>query len=132
MPRPPYPFIPKSNRWLEAGQFFDIPLDDGRFACGRVMVAEVQGRRSFVVGLMDWIGADVPTSDDLAGRGVLNQAITTIDAIGNNGGSVRGHRPLDEDALAAVDPHDGRVGATSLVWGWATVKNRAEAAFPGQ
>ena len=85
------------------GPVFDIPLNDGRFACGRVMVVEVQGRRSFVVGLMDWTGADVPTSDDLAERGVLNQPITNIDAIGNNGGSIRGQRPLDWDGIAAVD-----------------------------
>ena len=32
-----YPFRPKSTAELEAGQFWSIPLPDGRFACGRVL-----------------------------------------------------------------------------------------------
>jgi hypothetical protein len=30
--RPGYPFEPKSNTWLEPGQFWGVPLSDGRYA----------------------------------------------------------------------------------------------------
>jgi hypothetical protein len=32
-----YPFVPKTNAQLVAGQSWSIPLSDGRFACGRVL-----------------------------------------------------------------------------------------------
>jgi hypothetical protein len=34
---PSYPFTPKWNRYLLPGQFWAVPLSDGRFGCGRVM-----------------------------------------------------------------------------------------------
>ena len=36
---PEYPFVPKSNRWLEPGQFWGVPLRSGRHACGRVLLS---------------------------------------------------------------------------------------------
>jgi hypothetical protein len=35
-----YPFVPRSNAKFRPGQFWAIPLPDGRFACGRVLGAE--------------------------------------------------------------------------------------------
>ena len=32
-----YPFEPKSITYLRAGQFWAVPLSDGRFGCGRVL-----------------------------------------------------------------------------------------------
>lgn len=34
---PVYPFEPKSNAYLLPGQFWGVPLSDGRWACGRVL-----------------------------------------------------------------------------------------------
>src|SRR5262249_10570900 len=34
---PTYPFVPRSTAYLRPGQFWAIPLSDGRFACGRVL-----------------------------------------------------------------------------------------------
>jgi hypothetical protein len=107
-------------------------MDDGRFACGRVMAVPAFGERDrvgFVAGRMDWVGSRPPVSDDLAGRSVLAQAHTRYEAISKTGGAVLGLRPLAADGLVAVDPSDLRVGATQLVWGWATIKTRAQRAF---
>jgi hypothetical protein len=132
MTLPAYPFEPRSNRYLRAGQFWAVPLDDGRFACGRVMAVPAFGagdRVGMVVGLMDWVGDQPPSGADLAGRTVFDQAKTRFDAIRNTGGVVLGHRPLEADGLTSVDPDDVRVGATHRVWGAHTIKNRAEARF---
>ena len=67
--RPDYPFAPKSSSYLEAGQFWAIPLTDGRFGCGRVLDVPREpdpnilvGRRAFLAGLMDWVGTAEPNA----------------------------------------------------------------------
>ena len=73
---PTYPFAPKSNKHLHAGQFWAIPLGDGRFAAGRIMAVPAFGEkdtRGFVAGLMDWIGSAAPDADAFAGRAVVDQ-----------------------------------------------------------
>jgi hypothetical protein len=126
---PTYPFTPKSNKHLRAGQFWAIPLADGRFAAGRVMAVPAFGEkdtRGFVAGLIDWIGAAPPDADALAGRPVVAQGQTRVEAVTNTGGAILGHRPLELDGIAAVDPHDMSVGSVHTVWGWRTILNRAE------
>ena len=131
---PGYPFTPKSNRFLRPGQFFAVPLSDGRFAAGRVMAVPVFGPRDRVgvaVGLMDWSGDKAPTASDLAGRKVLVQAKTNFRAISRTGGAILGERSLVVDNITPIDPYDARVGASVLVWGWATICTYAERAFVG-
>jgi len=126
--KPSYPFRPKSNAYLRAGQFFAVPLLSGRFACGRVMTVPAFGpkdRTGFVVGLMDGVGVHPPTAQGLAGRGVLEQAQTRYEAISNTGGEVLGERDLADDGLVAEDPNNHSVGARHRVWGWATIRVRA-------
>lgn len=75
--RTAHPFEPKSIARLQAGQFWAVPLSDGRHACGRVL--HVPGTadslylnsRVFLAGLMDWSGSEPPTSEAIAGCGVL-------------------------------------------------------------
>ncbi|MDA2670396.1 Imm26 family immunity protein [Bacillus cereus group sp. MYBK104-1] len=38
-----YPFKPKSNCYLVPGQFWTIPLDNSKFACGRVIETDPNG-----------------------------------------------------------------------------------------
>src|SRR6266571_2363521 len=112
-------FKPKSNRHLRPGQFWAIPLADGRFAAGRVMAVPAFGEkdtRGFVAGLMDWIGARPPDAAALAGRTVVAQGKTRLEAITNTGGAVLGHRALELEGLAGVDPMDMSVGAVHTVW----------------
>jgi hypothetical protein len=124
--------VPKSNRFLRPGQFWAIPLANGRFACGRIMAVPAFGqkdRTGFVAGLMDWTGSAPPQADDLAGTAVLQQSKTLFQAISKTGGEVLGIRPLESDGLTAIDPHDNRVGVTHTVWGWAVIAQEAERAF---
>jgi hypothetical protein len=125
---PLYPFTPKSNRYLLPGQFWAVPLSDGRFGCGRVIAVPGFGpkdRVGFFLGLMDWIGSEPPTYDSLAGVGVVTQAKAHFEAISKTGGSVLGLRPLDLDGIFAVLPGYA-VGAVHRVWGWHTIVDRAE------
>jgi len=129
---PDYPFVPKSNRYLLPGQFWSLPLHNGRFACGRVMAVPAFGARDrvgIVIGLMDWVGNQPPTFDSLQGCQVLVQAETHFSAITNTGGDVLGLRPLDLDGLIPVDPNDLSVGSIHLVWGRATISDKAEERF---
>ncbi|WP_433116577.1 hypothetical protein [Micromonospora sp. CA-246542] len=127
-----YPFVPRSNRNLRAGQYWALPLRNRRFACGRVMAVPAFGPRDrvgVVVGLMDWLGQEPPTSEQIAGRPVLEQAKSRFEAITNAGGEVLGIRPLDLDGLVADDPDTLHIGAVHRVWGWRTITNLAEEYF---
>lgn len=103
MPKPSYPFIPKSTAYLVPGQFWEIPLANGRFACGRVIELEiVDGRphtRMFLAGLMDWSGDEPPGAYALAGCQVLEQGNAHIKTIVANGGRILGHRPLESEGI---------------------------------
>lgn len=86
-------------------------------------------RVGVVVGLMDWLGQEPPTSEQIAGRPVLEQASSRFEAITNTGGEVLGIRPLDLDGLVADDPGASHDGAVHRVWGWRVIANRAEKYF---
>lgn len=130
---PTYPFVPRSNRLLRPGQFWAIPLSDGRFAAGRVMAVPAFGvgdRTGVVVGLVDWVGDGPPTEADIAGRPVLVQAKARFEAITMTGGEVLGLRPLEVDNLVAMDPHAFHGGAVHhKMWGGRTIAQFAERAF---
>lgn len=114
---------------LRPGQFFAVPLSSGRFASGRVMAVPAfgpQDRRGIVVGLMDWIGDDPPQAQDLAGKSILEQALTRFEAISNTGGEVLGERDLAIDGHVALDPNDLSIGTSHEVWGWETIRVRAD------
>ena len=131
MPRPAVPFAPKSNVHLLPGDFWALPLSDGRFAAGRVLAHQAFGptdRVGVIVGLLDWVGSAPPTTDDIAGARVLAWGLTRVQAISNSGGVVLGNRPLVEDGLEEICLTNA-VGERSSVWGWKTILNRAEAAF---
>ena len=96
------PFTPRSNRNLLPGQFWAIPLLNGRFAVGRVMAVPAFGakdRVGVVVGLMDWSGSREPTESDLAGRKILAQGQSRYEAISKTGGQLLGLRALELDGL---------------------------------
>ena len=94
-----YPFIPKSTHYLEPGQFWGIPLEHGRYACGRVLGTVPDSRRLFVAGLLDWCALRPPDEVSIAGRPVLEQGRAHIKTITENGGAILGCRPLDLDGI---------------------------------
>jgi hypothetical protein len=159
--RPAYPFEPRSNAHLEAGQFWGIPLSDGRFACGRVLAvprvpdpAYPVNARTFLAGLLDWVGDAPPTQETIAGARIRDQGFAHVKSIRENGGLVLGHRPLGLDAIEPAPwrshPIDGVVwvyaGATRLRpagtldaglpvitgWGFKLIERLAEGAFVGR
>jgi len=100
---PVYPFVPKSNADLAPGQFWSIPLSDGRFGCGRVLRVDrdrAYGARILFVGaVLDWVGETPPTSEAIAGAEVLAVGTTHVRTIANGGGTVLGIRPLAADGI---------------------------------
>jgi len=107
--------------------------------------------RSFLAGLLDWVGDQAPTSETVAGAGLLRQGFVHIKAIVENGGRVLGHRPLELDGIEPrawrSHPIDGVVwvyaGATRVRpagtgdvglpvivgWGFKLIERLAEQAF---
>src|SRR5882672_1948662 len=102
-----YPFTPKSNAHLIPGQFWSIPLSDGRFACGRVLGVERDleygSRTVFLGALLDWVGPAPPTSESIAGSKALDIGSMHALSIGESGGEILGERPLGLDGLVAPD-----------------------------
>ena len=98
-----YPFVPKSTAHMREGQFWDIPLSNGRFACGRVLQFNMQNgkrhSRIFLAGLIDWCGKKLPTVTSIAGRALLRQGAVHIQTITWNKGAIRGWRSLEEDNI---------------------------------
>ena len=96
--------MPKSNVALEPGQFWSIPMSDGRFGCGRVLRVDRDrgygARILFVGAVLDWVGEMPPTADAIAGRPVIAVGTAHVRVIGDGGGVVLGQRPLDLDGIA--------------------------------
>ncbi len=107
-----YPLLPKSNRYLKPGQFWPIPLVDGRYACGRVIdvvppdgsdpYVPNLGTRSFLAGLMDWVGESPPEAQDLEGAVLLDQGLAHIGAIAIGDGCIRGERSFQADEVSPL------------------------------
>jgi hypothetical protein len=98
-----YPFVPKSNAYLRPGHYWQIPLSNGKFACGRVLQVgdflEYGSRTTILAGLMDWSGDHLPTSQAISGCKLLEQGGMHIKGITWNGGQILGLRSLESDNL---------------------------------
>jgi hypothetical protein len=113
---PAYPFLPKSNRQLRPGQFWPVPLSDGRFACGRVIAAAspIGSRVGFIAGLMDWVGDAPPTASTLGdpkGRGSGTRPRRDDRAYG---GELFGCRAPEKDGLVAERDRGSTPGDTFI------------------
>jgi hypothetical protein len=98
-----FPFRPKSTVLLREGQFWAVPFEAGRFACGRVLQVGAElvpvKSRGFFGGLHRWVGASEPTSADIAGVEFVSFGVMHIRAITQTGGAVLGERALEHDAI---------------------------------
>ena len=94
----PYPLIPKTTAHLRPGQFWSIPMGDGRFGCGRVLRVDpgraTGGRTRFIGAILDWVGDAPPSSDAIAGSPVLAVGNAHVRLISFGGGAILGERPL--------------------------------------
>lgn len=59
---------------------------------------------------MDWVGVCPATSDDLAGRRVLEQGWAHIIILKDYGATIDGHRPLDADGIVPNLTDEGVYG----------------------
>jgi hypothetical protein len=118
-----YPFEPKSITYLRAGQFWAVPLSDGRFGCGRVLHVPSSSdpepslylnTRTFLAGLMDWSGDGPPTAGAIAGCNLLDQGRVHVAAITDTGSKILGQRELELDGLSGLLEVSHRGGGT--VW----------------
>ncbi|MFG1911668.1 hypothetical protein [Kribbella sp. NPDC048928] len=128
--RPAYPFVPKSSAYLLPGHFWGVPLRDGRFACG-VVVAIPTGQdvpqravngRTFVAGLLDWSGDDLPSPAAVGDRPLLAWGFGHIKMIGTNGGAILGRRSVPAGVDGALELPVG-------TWGFRYVVALADRAF---
>ena len=101
-----YPFIPKSTSYMVEGQFWDIPLSNGKFACGRVIQFDhsngKKNSRLFLAGLLEWTGIELPTAESIAGARLLEQGGAHIRTIPFCKGMIRGYRSLDLDRIVPI------------------------------
>jgi hypothetical protein len=109
-----YPLIPKTTAHLRPGQFWSIPMADGRFGCGRVLRVDTGrpsgGRTRFIAAILDWVGDSPPSSDAIAGSPVLKVGNAHVRLVSFGGGEILGERPLASDGIeppATVDTYWG-------------------------
>jgi hypothetical protein len=95
-----YPFVPKSTAQLLPGQFWSVPLSDGRFACGRVLQlggSEIPTKsRAFFGGLHSWIGTREPDAGSIIAVPFLDFGAMHIRAVTEAGGKILGEAPLQD------------------------------------
>ena len=107
-----YPLIPKSTAYLRPGQFWSIPMADGRYGCGRVLLPRAggSGRTRFIGAILDWVGDAPPSSDAIAGSDVLTVGNAHVRLVSVSGGAILGERSLEADGIdppATVDTYWG-------------------------
>gem|GEM_PF-1006637 len=155
--KPSYPYTPKSTTYLTPGEFWTIRLNDGRYACGRVLQLDFglgkRHTRWFLAGLMNWVGREQPTNEGIAGLDILDHGRVHVKTIEECGGQIVGSRPLELDDLQvpltlecrhgsniklrrgfqfleeASDEQMANLDALST-WGYHFIKLRAEKLFP--
>jgi len=120
---PDYPFEPKSNAYLLPGQFWGVPLSDGRWACGRVLAVKTQAdayfpgnSRMFLAALMGWQGDEPPAAEAIAGGQVLAQGWAHVKSIRLNGQVILGCRDLGLDGIRGLREVTHRGGGTVILY----------------
>jgi hypothetical protein len=120
---PEYPFEPKSNAYLLPGQFWGVPLSDGRWACGRVLAVKAKpdayfpgNSRMFLAALMGWHGDEPPTAAAIAGRQVVAQGWAHVKSIQLNGRVILGCRDLGLDGICGLREVTHRGGGTVMLY----------------
>lgn len=90
-----YPFMPKSNAYLEPGMFWPVALEGGQFASGVVLGVpkrpdphQPANSRIFVAGLLDWLGSSSPSEDDLQTAQLLDWGTAHVRSIDLTSGEV--------------------------------------------
>lgn len=117
-----FPFSPRSARDLRVGDFWAVALQDGSLGCLQVTDLQESGPgalKTLVAGIIDWRGSSPPTGSEIAGRRVLAQGLTRIEAFTKINAQVLGN---SNDTVRASDLasnyRDHALGTGHNVWGW--------------
>jgi hypothetical protein len=91
---PQFPFVPKSTSLLRRGQFWSLPLDRGLYGAGCVVGTHLRERkpstRSFIAGVVRWVGTKPPNSEDLRDCALVKFGYAHIKSITTTGGEILG------------------------------------------
>lgn len=91
----PLPTNPRRSTVLEIGDFWAVPLSDGRFGCGVVLGFTEPGTHgatvSFVGGLLDWVADVEPSENEVVDAPVLDVGFVHVSAISFEGCRLVGH-----------------------------------------
>lgn len=97
-----YPLVPKKASEIQEGDYYYIPLSNGKYACGRLLeIQRKSGRRTktILVGLHNWSGDAYPTKEDIHQCEIIKQGVIHLNSISHVKGEILGHKPLSEDDL---------------------------------
>jgi hypothetical protein len=99
-----YPFTPKSNAYLEKGEFWAIALSNGKYGCGIILDIPKRGlytTKSFFIGLLDWIGDNKPNQADLERKPIklLKQYDASIKTITVHNEQILGKIDLEQNNI---------------------------------
>lgn len=118
---------------LEVGEFWAVGLPDGGFGALQVRDVKRSGtgaRTTFIAGVVDWQGDEVPVADDLRGRRVLAQGMVRVEVFTEGHAVVLGRQretsPVDGLTSAY---RDTGVGTVTEVWGWKALPKRVQLAL---
>ena len=121
------PVRPKSNAYLLPGQFWGVPLSDGRWGYGRVLAVKTEpdayfpgNNRTLLAALMCWQGDEPPTAAAIAGRQVLTRGWAHVRSIQRNGQMILGCRDLGLDGIRGLREVTHRGGGTVMLYEGAT------------
>lgn len=119
---------PISSLDLAPGDFWPLPLCTGRHAAGVMLAHATRGgrrdRANVLVGLLDWVGDQPPSVDDVLAAPVLHRAFVHVRAIEACGGRVIG-RVARDWGPPEVD-FDALAGRVIPGWGQLVMLHRAE------
>jgi len=128
MPGRAFPLSPGSTRDLEVGDFWAVALDDGTFGACQVTDLKRSGagaRTSLVAGVLDWSGAEPPTTETLSGVAVLAQGLVGVEVFTKGGATIIGNAPLGHGSQDLPSPfRDFAVGTVTQTWGWKVLPRR--------
>lgn len=124
-----YPLVPKSTVNLRPGQFWAIPMDDGRFACGRILQLGGEENptptRAFFGGLHAWVGLNPPRAATSFGKIFVDVGMMHIRAVTNSGGHILGERDLVQDEIQLPELLSAHGGAGTMILSGAAHVRRA-------
>lgn len=105
--QPSYPFVPRSTAYLIPGQFWGLPLSDGRYGCARVLRIGTgnshESRVDFIFGLLDWVDTQPPNELSIAGAKVVEVGCTAVRTLDKEGPGILGYRSLRLDDIEIPD-----------------------------